>query len=90
VFTYIEYRAVSVVFRTFDCQRPIQCLASSEILFPYPLTARRVCNPRLLVRAVDTLAGWRGGGDNISEDARHWIGLLQYNPSTVGGNGQVQ
>ncbi len=23
--------------------------------------------------------GWRV---NISEDARHWIGLLQYNPST--------
>jgi hypothetical protein len=24
----------------------------------------------------------RGWGVNISEDARHWIGLLQYNPST--------
>ncbi len=24
----------------------------------------------------------RGVGVNISEDARHWIGLLQYNPST--------
>ncbi len=24
---------------------------------------------------------------NISEDARHWIGLLQYNPSTVAVNG---
>jgi hypothetical protein len=23
-------------------------------------------------------------GVNISEDARHWMGLLQYNPSTVG------
>ncbi len=23
-----------------------------------------------------------GGGVNISEDARHWTGLLQYNPST--------
>jgi hypothetical protein len=25
----------------------------------------------------------RGWGVNISEDARHWIGLLQYNPSTL-------
>jgi hypothetical protein len=24
-----------------------------------------------------------GEGDNRSEDARHWIGLLQYNPSTL-------
>jgi hypothetical protein len=31
-----------------------QCLASSELLTPHPL----------------------------SEDARHWIGLIQYNPST--------
>ncbi len=27
------------------CKRPIQCLASSEILTPHPLTARRVCTP---------------------------------------------
>ncbi len=26
-------------------KRPIQCLASSEILTPHPLTARRVCTP---------------------------------------------
>jgi hypothetical protein len=26
--------------------------------------------------------GGEGVGGNISEDARHWIGLLQYNPST--------
>jgi hypothetical protein len=25
------------------CKRPIQCMASSEILTPHPLTARRVC-----------------------------------------------
>ncbi len=25
----------------------------------------------------------RGGGVNILKDARHWIGLLQYNLSTV-------
>ena len=47
VLTYIEYRAVSCVFRTIDPPR-------------------------------------RPGGEgvNISEDARHWIGLLRYNPST--------
>jgi hypothetical protein len=29
------------------------------------------------------LASLRGWGVNISEDARHWIGLLKYNPSTI-------
>ncbi len=29
-----------------------------------------------------SLGGEGGGGINISEDARHWIRLLQYNPST--------
>jgi len=47
-----------------------QCLASSELLIPHPLSAQ-------------TRQGVRGWGVNISEDARHWIGLLQYNPSTV-------
>jgi hypothetical protein len=52
------------------CKRPIQCLASSEILTPHPLTARRVCIPPPLVRGEeDTLAGWRGV--NSSEDARN-------------------
>jgi hypothetical protein len=27
------------------CKRPIQCLPSSKILTPQPLTARRVCPP---------------------------------------------
>ncbi len=41
------------------CERPILCLASSKILTPPPpLTARRVCTPRL----------WRAGG----EDTR-WV-----------------
>jgi hypothetical protein len=57
------------------CKRPIQCLASSEILTPPPphaLTARRGCTPLPLVRGEETLAGWRGGwGVNSSEDARH-------------------
>ncbi len=29
--------------------------------------------------------GGEGWGANISEDARHWIGLVQYNPSTFDG-----
>jgi hypothetical protein len=44
------------------CQRPIQCLASSKILTPHPLTTRLVCTPPPLVRGEDTLAGGRGGG----------------------------
>ncbi len=31
-----------------------------------------------------------GRGVNISEDPRHWIGLLQYNPSTCTGVGEVE
>jgi hypothetical protein len=34
--------------------------------------------------------GGEGVGVNISEDARHWIGLLQYNPSTVYVNQSLQ
>jgi hypothetical protein len=50
----------------------IQCLASSEMVTPHPLNARRVCTPPPLVRGEDTLAGLRGGGGvNSSENARH-------------------
>ena len=37
------------------------------------------------MRGEDTLArgGGRGRGVNSLEDIRHWIGLLQYNPSTL-------
>ncbi len=74
VLTYIEYRAGSGVFRTIDP--------------PTPSTASECVLPR-------TKGGGGGGthspggeglGVNISEDARHWIGLLQYKPSTVGAN----
>jgi hypothetical protein len=62
----------SVPVERLYCKRPILCLASSKILTPHPLTARRVCTPPSLVRGEDTLAGWRGGwGVNILEDARH-------------------
>ncbi len=52
-----------------------QCLASSELLTPHPLSTQRVCPP----------PHQRGGGGvhtRQAADARHWIGLLQYNPST--------
>jgi hypothetical protein len=47
------------------CKRPIQCLASSEILTPHPLTARRVCTSLPMVWGEEILAGWRGGGGSI-------------------------
>ncbi len=69
VFTYIEYRAVS---------------ASSELLTPRPpFHPASLSSPRTKGGGVHTRRAVRGGGVNISEDARHWIGLLQYNPSTV-------
>jgi hypothetical protein len=66
VLTYIEYRAVSGVFRNID---------------PHPLSTQRVCPPP--TPKVHTRRAVRGWGVNISEDARHWISLLQYNPSTT-------
>ncbi len=44
------------------CKRPIQCLASSEILTPHPLTARRVGNPPPLVRGRTHSLGGEGVG----------------------------
>jgi hypothetical protein len=67
VLTYIEYRSVSGVFRTIDP--------------PSPLQPASVSSPRTKGWGVHTRRAVRGWGVNISEDARHWIGLLQYNPS---------
>jgi hypothetical protein len=70
VFTYIEYRTVSGVFRTIDPPPP-----------PLPLAS--VSSPRTKGGGGGTHSpGVEGVGFNSSEDARHWIGLLQYNPST--------
>ncbi len=57
-----------------NCKRPIQCLASSEILTP-PLTARRVCSvypPAFGAGEGHTRWVERGWGINSSaEDTRH-------------------
>ncbi len=66
IITFIEYRALSGVFRTIDPPPP-------------PTSPHRECVP-LLHQMRGAMGGW---GVNISEDARHWIGLLQYNPSTI-------
>ncbi len=73
VLTFIEYRAVSGVFRTIDP--------------PTPLNPVSVSSPRTKGGGGGVGTHSPGGegveGVNISEDARHWIGLLQYNPSTL-------
>jgi hypothetical protein len=88
--TYIKYRAVSGVLRTITIDphplstrtyikyRAVSGVLRTITIDPHPLSTQRVCPPPA------PKAGWRGGrlGD-ISEDARHWIGLLQYNPSTL-------
>ncbi len=48
-----------------NCKRPVQCLASSRILTPHPLTARRVCTPPPLVRGSTHTLGGEGGGGSI-------------------------
>jgi hypothetical protein len=48
------------------CKRPILCLASSKILTPTPLTARRVCStPRLWCWGRTHSLGGEGGGGPI-------------------------
>jgi hypothetical protein len=62
------------------CKMSIQCLASSDILTPYPFTAGEcVPTPPPSVLGEDTLARGRGGGgSNSSEDARHCSVLYTY------------
>jgi hypothetical protein len=66
----------------------MQCLASSELLTPTPSPLSECVLPD---SSPAPKAGGRGytthspggegvGGVNISEDSRHWIGLLQNNP----------
>ncbi len=50
---------------------------------PPPLHPASVSSPRTKGGGVHTRRGGGGGGVNISEDARPWIGLLQYNPFTI-------
>jgi hypothetical protein len=68
-YTYVEDRAVSGVFQNIDPQPPSP---PSECVLP-PHQRRGVHTRRL----------GRGWGANILEDARYWIGLLQYNLSTI-------
>ncbi len=51
------------------CKRPIQCLASSKILTPHPLTAQ--CVSPFGAREGHTRWLERGVGVNFLEDARH-------------------
>ncbi len=63
---YMNFESQKICFADrLYCKRPIQCLASSKILTPHPLTARRVCTLPPLVRGKNTLAGWRVGGGSI-------------------------
>jgi hypothetical protein len=60
-----------------------QCLASSKLLTPPPpFHPASVSSPRTKGGGMHTRRAVRGWGVNSFEDARHWIGLLQYNPST--------
>ncbi len=53
---------------------PFKCKADSEIYIHKVLM--------YIYRVQSSVWRGEGVGVNISEDARHWIGLLQYNPST--------
>ncbi len=49
---------------------------------PPPLPLASVSSPRAKGGGVHTRRAVSWWGVNISENARHWIGLSQYNPST--------
>jgi hypothetical protein len=68
VLTYIEYGAVSDVFRIIDHSPPLHLASVSSL--------------RTKGGWVHTRRAVRGWAVNSSEDARHCIDLLQYNPST--------
>ncbi len=83
-FIYLQYTADMPPTKYLRMQSTEQCLASSKILIPHPLSTQRVCPPPA-PKAGETLhthRAVRGWGVNILEDARHWIGLLLYNLST--------
>jgi hypothetical protein len=50
---------------------------------PPPLHPASVSSLRTKGGGEHTRRAVRGWGVNSLEDARHWIGLLQYNPSTI-------
>ncbi len=54
------------------CKRRIQCLASSEILTPHPLTARRVCTP-----------AFGAGGGHTRWVERGWGPIIRKTPDTA-------
>ncbi len=66
-YVYREQSSVSGVFRTID---------------PHPLSTQRVCPLPAGGYTLHTRRAVSGWGVNSSDDARHWIDLLQYNPST--------
>jgi hypothetical protein len=52
---------------------------------PHPISTQPVCppsSPKAGGGGINTRRAVRGWWVNISEDARHWICLLQHNPST--------
>jgi hypothetical protein len=65
------------VYRVQSCVWRLQNIDPSPSFYPASLSSPRTKGGGY------TLAWWLGvGGVDILEDARYWIGLLQYNPST--------
>ncbi len=68
VLTYVECRVLSGAFQNID---------------PPPFPPSECVLPPHQRRGVHTRRAVRGWWVNILEDARHWIGLLQYNLCTL-------
>jgi hypothetical protein len=92
---YVQYSRASVKNRS--CFDPSDIMTQSTYMYIYraqssvwrlpnywphtPLHPASVSSPEPKAEGTHSQGG-EGVGVNISEDARHWIGLLQYNPST--------
>ncbi len=72
------------------CKKPIQCLTSSKILTPHPLSARQVCTPRFWFGGkTHSLSGEGLGGQyfwrrqtllcTLLYISTFWATVLQYN-----------
>jgi hypothetical protein len=68
---------------TETCNHKVPTYTYRAIIDPSPpLHPASVSSPLTKREGGTHSPGGEGWGVNISEDARHWIGLLQYNPST--------
>jgi hypothetical protein len=75
------------LFSVFSIASTVKKILANKIKLLYSIFSQKLCIGIALIDTFLSIAahlcspGGKGVGINIFEDARHWIGLLQYNPS---------